>query len=78
MEKIYRNVNFKALITLCVFCTLRWLLGPRQMKCTCNANSSTYKLHLDFIFYFGKFEVLFLDNENIYSKCDHKTCKRET
>ena len=29
-------------ITLCVFLVLRWQLSPTQMKCTCNANNSTY------------------------------------
>ena len=36
--------GLKAYITLGVFFVLRWQLSPTQMKCTCNANDSTYIL----------------------------------
>ena len=32
-------------------------------------------LHLDVLFYFGKFWVIFTDYENIFSKFDNKICK---
>ena len=33
---------FKAYIPLGLFLALRWQLSPTQVKCTCNANDSTY------------------------------------
>ena len=46
-----------------------------------NANATQIVLpilHLDFLFYFGKFGVLFKDYEKIFSKFDHHICKKET
>ena len=42
------RLRSKAFITLCVFFTLRSLLRPTQMKCTCNGNDSIY-ITLSFI-----------------------------
>ena len=41
------------------------------MKCTCNANSSTY-ITLDFSSKFDEYGVLFIDYENIFSKFHHR------
>ena len=46
-----------ARITLCVFLRLRWQLSPAQMKCTCNANYSTY---ITPFFFFTKSNTLWV------------------
>ena len=38
----FKFPDSKARITQCVFLMLRWQLSPTQIKCTCNANDSTY------------------------------------
>ena len=53
----------------------RWQSSPMQMKCTCNANQSTYILY-EFIFKWGTLGVLFHDfgkkNQKILKCIQHK------